>query len=369
MLKKLISFLIVFLFIFIGIRIAFVKPVAEDDPLAEAPSLEAPLLEEKIISTSSPENKTELTCYSSLETKTYSINVPVTTLWKEPDQDREVDKYAISAFTNMEEWTEEMTIPEKQWLVGKIETQALYGQEVTILSSSGDWYEIAVKDQFTPKNKMGYPGWVPKNHIVQMNNNYTECPIAIVSEPAIEIFSDSTLKEPFIDVSFNTTLPIIKEDKELLHVLTPVDGVKFIRKSDVKVIGKGAEISQPTEVDIVNTAKGFLGLPYLWAGTSGFGFDCSGFTYSVYKQYGITLPRDSAVQATNGTAVSLSDLEPGDLLFYSHDKGKGNVHHVSMYIGDGLMIHSPNPKKTIEIVSIDLAQYKSEFSGARRYLK
>ncbi|WP_438312756.1 NlpC/P60 family protein [Sporosarcina sp. FA9] len=372
--KRLISVLVVLLFVFIGFRMIFVKPVVEDVPLANAPLVDeplinAPLVEEKIISTSSPDSKTEFLCYSSLETGTYSVNVPVTTLWKEPGQDREVDTYATSALSSMKDWTEVMTIPEKQWLVGKIETQALYGQEVTILSSSGDWYEIAVKDQFTPKNKTGYPGWVPKNHIAQMDKNYTECPIAIVSEPTIEIYSDSTLKEHFMDVSFNTTLPIIDEDKELLHVQTPVDGVKYIRKSDVKIVESGAEIPKPNESDIVNTAKEFLGLPYLWAGTSGFGYDCSGFTYSVYKQHGITMPRDSTVQATNGSAVSLAELKPGDLMFFSHDKGKGNVHHVSIYIGDGLMIHSPNPKKTVEIVSIDLAQFKSEFSGARRYLK
>ncbi|MFD1927793.1 NlpC/P60 family protein [Sporosarcina siberiensis] len=364
MLKRLISVLVVLLIVVIGIRMVFVKSVNE-----VVPSVNTSLVDDELISTSGLDTKTELPCYSPLERETYSINVPVTTLWKEPNQDREVDSYATSSVSNMKEWTEVMTLPEKQWLVGKIETQALYGQEVTILSKSGEWYEIAVKDQYTPKNKTGYPGWVPKNHIAQMSQNYAECKVAIVSEPSIEMYSDRTLKEHFIDVSFNTTLPIIEEDKELLHVQTPVDGVKFIRKSDVKIVASGAEVPKPTENDIVNTAKEFLGLPYLWAGTSGFGYDCSGFTYSVYKQHGITLPRDSTVQATSGTAVSIADLKPGDLMFYSHDKGKGNVHHVSMYIGEGLMIHSPNPKKTVEIVSIDLAQFKSEFSGARRYLK
>ena len=172
-----------------------------------------------------------------------------------------------------------------------------------------------------------------------------------------------------MDISFNTILPVVKEEAGGLHVQTPANGLKFIRKQDVKTYKNEAAIPKPVQQDIVDTAKKFTGLPYLWAGTSGFGFDCSGFTHSVYKQHGISIPRDSTVQAVNGTAVSKKNLQPGDLMFFAHNKGKGQVHHVSMYIGNGLMIHSPNPKKSVEIVSINIESYKSEFSGARRYLK
>lgn len=102
----------------------------------------------------------------------------------------------------------------------------------------------------------------------------------------------------------------------------------------------------------MNTGKKFLGLHYLWAGMSGFGFDCSGFTFTIYQSHGITIPRDSSVQAQYGQSVPLNELQPGDLLFFAYDEGKGKVHHVAMYAGNGMMIHSPNSKKNVEI-SVD----------------
>ncbi|MFS0574596.1 S-layer homology domain-containing protein [Sporosarcina sp. 179-K 3D1 HS] len=317
-----------------------------------------------------PDFKQTISCYKPDNTKKYTVNVAVTTLWKEPNKTRKVDKPSITAPVDLAKWTKSMSIPQKQWLVGKIETQALYGQEVSILKSSGDWFLIAVKDQYSPKNKEGYPGWVPKSHITETYPNYKDCQIAMVSAPKAGLYHDAAgTSTKFMDISINTILPVIKEEGAWLHVQTPANGVKFIRKQDAMLLKNEAAIAKPTQKDIVNTAKLFTGLPYLWAGTSGFGLDCSGFTYTVYRQHGISIPRDSTVQATNGTVVAKNKMQPGDLMFFSHNKGRGKVHHVSMYIGNGQMIHSPNPKKSVEIISINTEPYKSEFSGARRYLK
>lgn len=145
--------------------------------------------------------------------------------------------------------------------------------------------------------------------------------------------------------------------------------MKYINKNTVKLVNAKESLPNPTAQQIVETAKIFDGLSYLWAGTSGFGLDCSGFTYSVYRQHGINLPRDASVQAVNGMKVLKKDLQPGDLLFFAYNKGKGTVHHVGMYIGNGQMIHAPNPKRTVEIVPLTLEPYKSEYAGARRYLR
>lgn len=117
--------------------------------------------------------------------------------------------------------------------------------------------------------------------------------------------------------------------------MTPGNGAKWMEKQDVSVYQNENQIPDPTGKDIVESGKGFLGLPYLWAGMSGFGFDCSGFTYTMYHANGITIPRDSSIQAQHGKKVEQENLQPGDLLFFAHDKGKGRVHHVGMYIGDG----------------------------------
>ncbi len=101
-------------------------------------------------------------------------------------------------------------------------------------------------------------------------------------------------------------------------------------------------------VELVEYAKQFLGNPYVWGGTSlTKGADCSGFVLSVFKKYGVTLPRVSAAQANSGTKIAASELQPGDLVFYADSTG--TVNHVALYIGNGQVIHASNEKTGIKI--------------------
>lgn len=100
-------------------------------------------------------------------------------------------------------------------------------------------------------------------------------------------------------------------------------------------------------VDMVEYAKQFLGNPYVWGGTSlTKGTDCSGFTQSIYKKYGISISRTSRSQANEGTKITIDQAKPGDLIFYSQN---GTINHVAMYIGGGQVIHASNPKSGIKI--------------------
>ena len=98
--------------------------------------------------------------------------------------------------------------------------------------------------------------------------------------------------------------------------------------------------------DLANYALQFVGNPYVWGGTSlTNGADCSGFVLSVYAQFGYSLPHSAAAQSNYGTEVSLSALEPGDLLFYSNGGGIG---HVTIYIGGGMVVHASNSRDGIK---------------------
>ena len=80
-----------------------------------------------------------------------------------------------------------------------------------------------------------------------------------------------------------------------------------------------------------------MGIPYVWGGSKpSTGMDCSGFTRYVFKQHGVNLPHYSGYQAQMGVPVTLADIQPGDLLAFGFP-----VHHVGIYIGDGLFIHTP----------------------------
>ena len=101
---------------------------------------------------------------------------------------------------------------------------------------------------------------------------------------------------------------------------------------------------------VVNYAMQFLGNPYVWGGTSlTKGADCSGFTMSVMKNFGISLPHYSGDQAKRGTRIKSSQMRPGDLIFYGNSRGK--INHVVMYIGNGQIIHAASRRSGIKISS------------------
>ena len=113
---------------------------------------------------------------------------------------------------------------------------------------------------------------------------------------------------------------------------------------------------------VAHEARKFLGLQYLWAGTSGFAFDCSGFTYSVFRQFGIALSRDADQQAVHGTAVARSALQVGDLVFF-RDDASGPVAHVGIYVGNGKMINAP---RTGVAIRVEPTSDFPHYAGARR---
>jgi peptidoglycan DL-endopeptidase CwlO len=106
------------------------------------------------------------------------------------------------------------------------------------------------------------------------------------------------------------------------------------------------------------------GLPYVWGGDGPKVFDCSGLVQWSFAQAGITMPRVAADQALTGPAVPVSQLQPGDLLFYHTDPTDPDyISHVAIFLGNGWMIQAPEPGEYVEIVPAD---FGSEFAGAVR---
>jgi cell wall-associated NlpC family hydrolase len=140
---------------------------------------------------------------------------------------------------------------------------------------------------------------------------------------------------------------------EILNISKPSSPtvVKATQNNDTAVIAKLSSNS------VLAYASKFLGIPYVWGGTtpSG-GFDCSGFTQYVFAHFGINLPRVSQDQQNVGTLISRSDLQPGDLVFFGTP-----AHHVGIYVGNGEMINAPHTGAVIRIQTLN-----SDFTYGRR---
>ena len=122
--------------------------------------------------------------------------------------------------------------------------------------------------------------------------------------------------------------------------------------------------------EVIAYAKTLLGKPYVWGAQGPNSFDCSGFTYYVFKnKAGIVLPRTSSAQSKYGTYVSKSNLKAGDLVFFdTNGANDGNVSHVGMYIGNGQMIHASYGQKKRVIANFNDSYYQKAYVNARRVL-
>lgn len=118
---------------------------------------------------------------------------------------------------------------------------------------------------------------------------------------------------------------------------------------------------------LVSTAKKYMGVPYVWGGSTTAGFDCSGFTQYVMKQNGITIPRTAAEQYATGTSVAKSNLQVGDLVFFT--TYKPGASHVGFYLGNNEFIHASSAAEQVSVSSLGDAYYTEHYIGARRYTK
>ncbi|MFB5673856.1 NlpC/P60 family protein [Paenibacillus terreus] len=301
------------------------------------------------------------------------VSVSVATVWSSPDSPRPIDAPALAAPALVEEWLKSMSIENKLDLysASRIQTQVLYGTEIAAVEEQGEWLKIVIPDQSTHKEPAGYPGWVPKRQLAK-------CPEHTEFDAFAEVIAKKTILqvEPadaaaaVIELSFLTRLPLLEERIDEVIVSTP-HGPGRLAKQDVRITGSWPASPESKEKltgeQIVQDGQSFLGLPYLWGGMSAYGYDCSGFAYSMHKAQGILIPRDASDQSRQGNSIARDELEPGDLLFFAYDQGKGRVHHVGIYAGENRMIHSPDSSGSIEFVDLDTYKLKDEHCVSRRY--
>lgn len=289
------------------------------------------------------------------------VSVSVATIWRSPRSPREVDAPALANPARIGQWLADMTTEQRRALSGRADSQALLGDRVRVVGLRSRWAEVVVPSQPSPLDPRGYPGWVPRRQLTATTSVPAARRATVVTRTAW-LRADGSTPARLFPISFGTRLPVVGLTPRYVRVAAPTGDLRRIARSAVVVHPADEPAREPSRRSLVRTARVFLGLPYLWAGVSGFGLDCSGLTWLVHRVHGITIPRDASPQSHAGAAVAV--LRRADLMFYASG---GTVHHVSMYVGDDRMIHSPGTGERVEVVPT--STLSEEYVGARRYLR
>jgi len=222
-------------------------------------------------------------------------------------------------------------------------TQAILGTPLRILKKEHGWLYVQTPD--------GYLSWTD-DRIAEMTpeeyRRWIEGQRLIVTVEFGWVRSAaSSSSVPVSDVVAGCILGLKGRSGSYWEVLYPDGRTGYLERSMAEPLAGWLQNTRATPSSIVATAKRFMGVPYLWGGTSAKGMDCSGFTKTVYFLNGIQLPRDASQQARVGTPVEIDDtftgVQPGDLLFFgfrANEKHRERVTHVGISLGGARFIHS-----------------------------
>ena len=243
-------------------------------------------------------------------------------------------------------------------------SQAILGSNVELLEERGGWRRIRTADQYT--------GWMPSASLRLLKQGeplYASAGrVAGVESLFANLYRepDVTRHQPLLTAPFEARLEVVSEpeaeNRRWIEVRLPDGRPAWIQRGDVSL--DRAPLDIPAAIAL---ARRFLGIPYLWGGTSSFGYDCSGFTQMLMRSRGITTPRDAAPQMRweGFTPVERGALQPGDLLFFGSSAEK--ITHSGMYIGGGEFIHATTwMKPVVQISRLDDPHWAALLVACRR---
>lgn len=298
-----------------------------------------------------------------LDSDVMEVAVPVATMWVSPAAPRGVDRPALLDVPDVPGWARSMDGSARQGLVGRAVTQLLLAEQVLVLERRGEWARVAALAQPSAAHPAGYPGWVRVAHLAAPVGPADRR--AIVAVPAARLALDDGAA---VDLSFGTALAAVSDpvddprgpNGDRVRVLAPGStGPRsgFLPRDEVRIVegtaaGSGAGEASPADGGLLRSATLFLGLRYLWGGTSAWGLDCSGLTHLVLRAHGILAPRDAADQSAWAQPVGLDEVRPGDLYFFARRDRR--VYHVGIVSApvspDGVrrMLHAPEGGGLVE---------------------
>ncbi|TFG76735.1 MAG: glycoside hydrolase, partial [Flavobacteriales bacterium] len=252
----------------------------------------------------------------------------------------------------------------------ELATQATLGTPLNILKKQGDWSLVQTPDQ--------YLAWVDSGGIVDLSETdflkWKSAAKVIYTWPGGYAYSEMDANSMVVsDIVAGAILQKMGEKQDFFSVQFPDGRNAYVLKGQSQDYDHWTNTLEPTEESLVNTAQMFMGLPYLWGGTSSKGVDCSGFTKTIYFLNGQIIPRDASQQVTTGIPIDstriFEQLHKGDLLFFGRkatDTTPEKVVHVGMWIGNKAFIHASG---RVRISSMDKNAENYDAFNDNRYLR
>jgi hypothetical protein len=276
------------------------------------------------------------------------VAVPVATVWTRPDAPRDLDAAATADRPDMAAWVAtldaEGTPDRRLGLHGRTLTQLLLGEPVRVLEEQDGWTRVAAPWQGSSGDERGYAGWVRGAHL-GLPVGRTTGPRARVTVPEATAVRDDGVE---LSLSCGTLLWVDGDDRDGPGVQVGLpDGRTARLPSHGVVLGDEHERPVWTPAALLATARQFLGVRYLWGGTSGWGLDCSGLVHLTLRAHRDRVPRDAFDQVASPRVrpVDLDAVEPGDLYFFARPGER--VYHVGFASrpvatdGTRWMLHAP----------------------------
>lgn len=241
---------------------------------------------------------------------------------------------------------------------------AAYGDQVVIIRKVDDWYLVDYNLLI---------GYVHSDYVSVKERENIELGYGVIEDSAVNMREKpdaasarlATLNQgdtAYI-IGFNCGWYKVQYEGQTGYIRSDLMALTEAPKTNSQAVVGKAPVVVTVGDQAVNLAYDYLGVPYVWGGTSPKGFDCSGFTQYVYKQLGITLNRTAAQQLKNGTSVT--NLQTGDLVFFTNTYAtSAAASHVGIYIGNNQFIHAANGG--VKITSLDHEYYAPRYIGARR---
>lgn len=282
----------------------------------------------------------------------YEVRVPVTTMWADPGAPRDVDAPATRDDPDMAEWVggmdaQTLDTQTRKGLHGRSLTQLLLGEAVQVVEARDDWVRVVALIQPSSQHEHGYPGWVPRAHLGTPVPRDGGPSAFVVTPSAVCTLEDGTSTR----LSFGTAVWVDSVSENAIVVALPGDRRGTLCVTDLRLSRKSQQPTY-TPVDLLASARQFLGVRYLWGGTSAWGLDCSGLVHLVYRAHGRLVPRDAFDQVEQVTPVPLDAVRPGDLYFFARPGER--IYHVGFATappapdGTRTMLHAPESGELIE---------------------